>query len=98
MHKRIFGTWLVPAVAAALLVGACGGGAPAAAPSAAKSAAPTAQPFQGTKVFKVAFTSIGVSSVPLSRVPFSHAVHAGVEPASTWIPPSRTPSAVAAPA
>jgi ABC-type nitrate/sulfonate/bicarbonate transport system substrate-binding protein len=65
VHKRIFGTWLVLAVAAALLVGACGGGAPAAAPSQAVSAAPTAQPFQGTKVFKVAFTSIGVSSVPL---------------------------------
>ncbi|HEV8534453.1 MAG TPA: ABC transporter substrate-binding protein [Candidatus Limnocylindria bacterium] len=62
-QKRLFGTSLVLAVAAALVIGACGG-APS-TPSSAPSAAPVAKPFQGTKEFSVSFTSIGLSSVPL---------------------------------
>jgi NitT/TauT family transport system substrate-binding protein len=58
--------WLILAVVGAFIIGACGGG-PAAQPTGTATVAPTATPtaFQGTKTFKVAFTSIGVSSVPL---------------------------------
>lgn len=58
-------------VAAALTVGACAGAAspspsPSPAPSAPESAAPspTPTPLPGTKEFKVAFTSVGLSSAP----------------------------------
>ncbi|MGH2473211.1 MAG: ABC transporter substrate-binding protein [Candidatus Limnocylindria bacterium] len=61
--QRISRTWLVLAVATALLAGACGGGTPAASPAA--STAPSEKPFQGSKTFAVSFTSIGLSSVPL---------------------------------
>jgi ABC-type nitrate/sulfonate/bicarbonate transport system substrate-binding protein len=57
MQRRFIGTSAVLALAAALVISACGG-APAAAPSASG-------PFQGTKTFAVSFTSIGLSSVPL---------------------------------
>jgi len=69
MQTRMRSHWLILAVVGAFIIGACGGG-PAAQPTAtatAPAASPTATPkaFQGTKTFKVAFTSIGVSSVPL---------------------------------
>lgn len=59
--------WLIPAVVSVLTISACGGGPAAPASPAATPAppTPTAKAFQGTKTFKVAFTSIGVSSVPL---------------------------------
>lgn len=70
MQRRIFDRRLVLAIAAALVIGACAGppAAPAGAPTPAPAAAtpaPTPKAFQGTKEFTVAFTSIGLSSVPL---------------------------------
>ena len=69
MQRRLGLRWLVLAAASVLVISACGGGAAPAAPAAtatlAAPATPTAKPFQGTKDFTVAFTSIGVSSVPL---------------------------------
>ncbi len=59
----MFRPLLVLATASALTISACGGGPAPAAPAA--PASPAAKAFQGTKTFKVAFTSIGVSSVPL---------------------------------
>jgi NitT/TauT family transport system substrate-binding protein len=64
MQRRISRTWLILAVATALLASACGGATPAASPAAGSTAA-SEKPFQGSKTFAVSFTSIGLSSVPL---------------------------------